>query len=393
MNARVLFVDHTAVLGGGELSLRDICARSGAAGAVLLLSDGPFRGLLESAGVPVQVLELGGSLRAVRRDGAGRSAAAAAGLAAATWKLTRVARGFDLVYANSQKAFVISALAARLARRPVIWHLRDILSEEHFDRGNIRLVTRLANLCATRVIANSRATAAAFMEQGGRADKVRVVHNGIDPTDFARVTEADVATVRGELGGRGCPLVGVFGRFHPWKGQHVAMDVLARLPGVHGLFVGDALFGEQDYVAQVRSQARELGLEERVHFLGFRSDIPRLMRAVDIVLHTAEAPEPFGRVLVEAMLAGRPVVTGRAGGAVEIVVEGETGLLVTPGDVEGYAAAVRSLLADPERRAALGAAGAQRAVREFSLDAMVRGVSEEMEAATTGRGPRIAAVT
>jgi glycosyltransferase involved in cell wall biosynthesis len=168
------------------------------------------------------------------------------------------------------------------------------------------------------------------------------------------------------------------------------MDVLARLPGVHGLFVGDALFGEQDYVAQVRSQARALGIEGRVHFLGFRSDIPRLMRAVDVVLHTAEAPEPFGRVLVEAMLARRPVVAGRAGGAVEIVVEGETGLLVTPGDVEGYAAAVRALLADPERRADFGAAGAERAAREFSLDAMVRGVASEIEAATARRALRIA---
>ncbi len=381
MTARVLFVDHSAVLGGGELSLLDISRRFQDTSTVLLLSDGPFRELLRSEGVRVELLDAGTSLLAVRRDGAGWSASALVGLARVVSRLAWVAREYDVLYANSQKAFVVSALAGGIARRPVIWHLRDILSETHFGRANIRLVTALANLFAHRIIANSRATASAFVAQRGRAAKVRVVYNGIDARDFAGATEADALEVRKELGVGDGHLVGVFGRFHPWKGQHVAVDVLARLPDAHAVFVGGALFGEQDYVAQVRRRVRELGMENRVHFLGFRSDLPRLVRAVDVVLHTAEAPEPFGRVILEGMLAARPVVAARAGGAVEIVQEGVTGLLIPPGDVPAFTEAVRSLLADPERRAALGRAGLQRAIRDFSLETMLTGVAVEIAAA------------
>jgi glycosyltransferase involved in cell wall biosynthesis len=385
VTARVLFVDHSAVLGGGELSLLDIAHERRETCAVLLLSDGPFRELLQSKGVRVRLLEAGASMLAVRRDGAGRSAAAAAGIATLTWKLARMAREFDLLYANSQKAFVVAALAGRMARRPVIWHLRDILSEAHFGRANIRLVTVLANGFAHRVIANSQATASAFIAQRGRAAKVRVIHNGIDGRAFARVTEADAAAVRQELGVGDQHLVGVFGRFHPWKGQHVAVDVLAGLPDTHGVFVGGALFGENDYVAQVHGRARALGMDHRVHFLGFRSDLARLMRAVDVVLHTAEAPEPFGRVILEGMLAGRPVVAAHAGGAAEIVQEGVTGLLIPPGDVGAFRTAVGSLLVDPARRAALGRAGYERASRDFSLEAMLAGVAGEI-ATAVGEG-------
>lgn len=390
MNPRVLFVDHSAVLGGGELSLLDIGRRYRQTSTVLLLSEGPFRDLLQSEGVPVKVLNAGRAVLAVRREGARVSAAMATGLAGLVWKLAGAARDFDLLYANSQKAFVVSALAGAIARRPVIWHLRDILTEDHFGRANIRLVTVLANLFAARVIANSEATMSAFVARGARAGKVRVVHNGIDARPFAGLTEEDARAVRAELGVGDRPLVGVFGRFHPWKGQHVAVEVLAGLPEAHALLVGDALFGEQDYVARVRARVRELGMEHRVHFLGFRSDLPRLMRAVDVVLHTAQAPEPFGRVILEGMLAARPVVAARAGGAVEIVREGVTGLLVPPGDVGAFVVAVGGLLADPARRVSLGRAGYERASRDFSLDAMLAGVAREIASAVPDGGHRSA---
>src|SRR5687767_6528151 len=112
--ARVLFVDHSAVLGGGELSLLDISRRYRETSTVLLLSDGPFRDLLQSAGVRVQLLDAGASVLGVRRDGGGRSLRAAAGLAAVVWRLSRVARGYEVLYANSQKAFVVAALAGRM---------------------------------------------------------------------------------------------------------------------------------------------------------------------------------------------------------------------------------------------------------------------------------------
>ena len=128
------------------------------------------------------------------------------------------------------------------------------------------------------------------------------------------------------------PLIGVFSRLAPWKGQHIVLQALAGLPGVHGIFAGSALFGEDAYAASLRVLASELGIADRVVFLGQRGDVPALMRAVDIVVHPSVDPEPFGRTLVEAMLARTPVIATDAGAASEILGGGEAGMLVPPGD-------------------------------------------------------------
>jgi glycosyltransferase involved in cell wall biosynthesis len=320
-------------------------------------------------------------MRAVRKTTAIPSPRAALGAFGVARRVAAEARDFDLLYANSQKAFVVAAVAGRLARRPVLWHLRDILDREHFSGANVRLVIALANRAAVRVVANSQATADAFVAAGGLAHRVRVVHNGIDPAPFVGSGggDEDAASVRGELGvPAGAPLVGVFGRLSPWKGQHVLIDALTRLPTTHAMLVGAPLFGEDAYAERLAADAKALGVDGRVHFMGFRADVPRLTRAADVVVHTSTAPEPFGRVLVEGMLAARPVIATDAGGAREIVRHGETGILVPPGDADALADAVASLLANRDAMAAMGAAGRARALAHFSLGATLRGVAAQV---------------
>jgi glycosyltransferase involved in cell wall biosynthesis len=361
------------------LSLLDIARAQRGTSRVLLFAGGPFCDRLADAGVDVEVLPADSAVLAIKREATLGSLVAALRVPKLVRRLARTARDYDLLYANSEKAFVVAALAGAVARRPVLWHLHDILSAAHFSAINIRAVVLLANAFSARVVANSEATAKAFIAAGGNASKVHVVYNGFDPLPFAAVTEAEARTVREELGVREAPLVGVFGRLHPWKGQHVAVDALARLTGVHAIFVGDALFGEEAYVRAVQHRVRERGIEDRVHLLGFRADIPLLMRAVDVVLHPSVAPEPFGRIIVEGMLAGRPVVAARAGGALEIVRHDMTGLLVAPGDDAVIADAVATLVADPSRRATMGHAGRERARQLFNIDAMLAAVTRHIE--------------
>jgi glycosyltransferase involved in cell wall biosynthesis len=244
----------------------------------------------------------------------------------------------------------------------------------------IRLDVTLANACASRVIANSRASAAAFVEQGGRPDLLRVVHNGISAAPFDAVTDDEVTTARRDLGLGDAPLVGIFSRLGKWKGQDVALDALESVPDAHLLLVGDALFGEEAYVASLHAQAARLGLTDRVHFLGFRSDIPRLMRMVDVVAHTSSAPEPFGRVVVEGMLARRPVIATAAGGVPEIVRDG-TGVLVPPGDARALASAMTRLLSDPAFADDIARQGRLHATTFFTVEAMVDRKTSHIEAA------------
>ena len=369
--ARILFVNHTAVLGGGELCLRDIASYFRDGSAVLLFADGPFRALLESDGVTTEVLSPGAAVMDVKRDSERIPVGALWGLARLSVQVARRSRHYDMLYANSQKAFIVAALVGFTTRRRVIWHLHDILNAEHFSAGNIRTAVFLANNCATRVIANSRATAEAFIAAGGRGQKVVVIHNGIAPERFGGVNQSETEAIRHGLGIGHAPLLGVFGRLHHWKGQHVALAALASIPGAHLLVVGDALFGEVGYREELRALASQLGVAHRVHWLGFRKDIPELMAATDIVLHTSVAPEPFGRVIVEAMLSRRPVVATLGGGANEIVQMPETGRLIPPGDPGALAEAVRALLDRPDQRLAMGRAGRARAEAMFGLQAIL----------------------
>jgi glycosyltransferase involved in cell wall biosynthesis len=340
---RVLFVDHTGQLGGAELILLDVVAgwkRS----SVFLFERGPLSEVLSERRLELTISRWGGGLSKFRRDSSWLTALPLAGrLAAIVVEIARASRAHDIVYANSQKAFVLSAIATALVRRPLIWHLHDIISPDHFGTVQRRSQILLANHCATKVIVPSQATAAAFVAAGGRCDRVEVVPNGLAlPPEPSSPDE-----LRRELGLPPGPLVGVFSRLARWKGQHVLLEALGNLPAVSCIVVGDALFGEQAYAARLKQMVLELGLADRVRFLGHRSDVPRLMKAVDAMVHPSIDPEPFGRTLVEAMLAQVPVIATDAGAAPDILEQGRAGTLVAPGDPHALAAAIAAVLAKP----------------------------------------------
>jgi glycosyltransferase involved in cell wall biosynthesis len=262
---------------------------------------------------------------------------------------------------------------AKRRGQPLVWHLRDILTAEHFSPVLRRVAVYFGNRYATRIVCNSQATADALIAAGGDRAKITVVHDGVDAAPFD--VPADIAELRAQIAPGAPTLVGLFGRLTPWKGQHVLLEAIATIPSAHAVLVGDALFGEQAYAATLYERAAQPDLGGRVHFLGFRSDVPALMRAMDILAHTSTASEPFGLVIVEGMLARRPVIATAAGGALEIVLPQQTGLLVAPGSVAELHDALQRLLANPAEAARLAAAGRERAERHFSLAALFHGLS------------------
>ena len=371
----VLFLDQSGELGGAELSLLDIVTRRQGRTEVCLMSDGPFARRLEQGKVAVSLWGDGAALTVRRGDGMGAVFRAVPALAATVRSVARRARQFDVIHANTLKAFVVAAVSKPWHRRPVIWHLRDLLTPEHFSATLRRSTVRLARLSGAHVIANSQATADAFISLGGRADAA-VVYNGIDAAPFdavdavaARQRLVDETGLNGDL-----PIVGVFSRLAAWKGQHVLVEALAGVPELQAVIVGGPLFGEQAYETRLRAQIAQLGLDHRIRLLGFRADIPALMSAVDIVAHTSTSAEPFGRVIVEGMLAGKPVIATRAGGATELISDGETGRLVTPGDKDDLARALKAVARDPEASRAMSLRANQHARSHFHVDDYVRQV-------------------
>ncbi len=383
---RVLFVDHTAALGGAELCLLDTARGAGEESAVILFEDGPLANRLRDNGVSVHILSASRALGRVRRDGAPPVIAASLGVAALAMRLARFARRYDVIYANTQKAFVVATVAGIVARRPVVWHLHDLLTTEHFGRKQLRVAVGLARRFAAAVVANSGATRDAYIAAGGRPDHVHVVFNGISPVPFDAVRADDVARVRQELGVADAPLVGLFGRLAPWKGQMVLLEALVGMPGVHALLVGDALFdADRAFALSLGELVGTLGLRDRVHALGFRDDVPTLMRACDIVVHASTSPEPFGRVIVEGMLAGRPVIATSAGGAMELIDDGTNGLLVPPGDADALGLAAQRLLGDTGLSDRLAASALRDARARFATETIRSQIGRVLSKVTAER--------
>jgi glycosyltransferase involved in cell wall biosynthesis len=344
---RIFFLDQSGKPGGAELCLIDIAKPYRDRALVGLFANGSFKNLLQQNHIPVEVLTTQ-AIQVQKESNFIQGLKSLGQLIPLMTKVVKKAHEYDLIYANTQKALVVGAIASYFSGRPLVYHLHDILSPEHFSRTNLRIAVNLANSFASLVIANSQASKTAFIKAGGRQDIIQVVYNGFEPKTY-QIDESTINKLQQDLGFAGKFVVGHFSRLAPWKGQHILIDAIAKCPSqVTAILVGDALFGEQNYVQQLHQQVAKLGLENRVKFLGFRSDIPQLMSACNLITHTSTSPEPFGRVIVEAMLCQKPVVAAKAGGAMELVEHGLNGFLVTPGEPQELAQVITTCLQETE---------------------------------------------
>ncbi|MEM9110809.1 MAG: glycosyltransferase family 4 protein [Planctomycetota bacterium] len=376
-----LFLDQSGELGGAELALLDILIGRGSRDQVVLFCEGPFAALLRERQVDVQVRSL--STRVQKHSRLWDQLMTVPAVFGASKYLAGIAKEHGVIFANTQKAAVLGAIAGRVSKRPLIWFLHDLLDADHFSSANRRAVIAITNRWGSYVISNSQATDDAYRKAGGKLPTT-VIYNGIDEDSFDRVADQASRTIRTELSVPDSSLlVGVFGRLTPWKGQDILLDALARkeLADIHAVVVGEALFTGEDraYAEHLRSRAASPSYSDRVHFLGHRNDVPKLMKACDVIVHTSTSPEPFGRVIVEGMLAGKPVIATNAGGAKEIISDGINGLLVEPGSVKCLANAISSLRSNPARGDELALAGRARAEQDFSVQQMVRGVNRVIE--------------
>jgi glycosyltransferase involved in cell wall biosynthesis len=374
---RILFVDQSGQLGGAEICLLPLAVRCTRRSEVLLLSDGPFRGRLQAEGVRVSV-DAHARISDIKKDRVRFTAfAALPGIVRQVRSIATRAKPFDIVFLNTQKALILGALGHALHQKPTVWHVHDIVSRDHFGRMHLLLIKWAVKVGVDHVIANSRASADALIELTGLPrSAVPVVHNGVDIERFGGDQEEAPALTsqRRVLLGLSADafLVGLFGRFTPWKGQHVALDAIARVPNAHLVLIGDALFGETGYAQSLRAQAEALGITERVHFAGFQHDVASWMKVMDVIVHASTQPEPFGLVIIEAMAAGKPVIASDGGAVPEILRDRENGLIVEPDDALKLAAAISTLQREPELAARLAAQGRADAGQHFSIERYLR---------------------
>lgn len=283
----------------------------------------------------------------------------------------------DVVHTHSSKAGVLgrwASLRTRIGARVHTPHTFAFLFAALFGpakRALYRSIESRYGRRTDRMIAVSSSEAATIRASGVvDPDRIRVVPNGLDPSPFEQAR----APERAALGTpEGAPVAAVVGLLYEAKGQDLALEALARdgLADLHLWLVGE---GERrgDYEAT----ARDLGVAERAHFLGWRDDVPALLAGADfLVLPSRWEGMPY--VVLEALAAGTPVVAARVDGVLDVLEEGATGFLCEVGDAADLARACGRMLAlSPEERRAMGRRGRDVVRARFSIDAMVRGTVE-----------------
>lgn len=273
--------------------------------------------------------------------------------------------GARILHGNSPHTNLAAALVGRRLGCRVVWHERTLPESHHWD------VDHWFSFLPDRIICNSAAVGQRF---GGSSHRVVVIRNGVPLQRF--FPSAGGTAVRRELGlGPEDVAVGIIGNFTPWKQHELFLRAVALLaPSVRQtrffLVGGEVFAANSGREAALRAEARRLGLEGRVTFLGVREDMPAVMDALDIAVSTAEV-EACSRAILEAMASGTPVVAADAGGNPELVADGETGLLFPPGRPEALARALRRLIEDAPERKAMGQAARARAEARFSIERQV----------------------
>jgi len=267
----------------------------------------------------------------------------------------------DLVHCHSRRgADVLGGLAASFAHVPAVVSRR-------VDNTELRLVAGLRYRPFRKVIAISEAIAAVLRDRGIEDFRLEVIRSAVDTEAFSQAP--DCASMRREFGlDEDMIAIAVAGQLIPRKGHRHLLQAMSTLRLTHPK-VRLVIFGEGYLNNQLRAQASALGLGDAVQFAGYRDDLDALIGCFDLFVHPASA-EGLGIAVLKASAAGLAVVACDAGGLRESVVDGQTGLLVAPGDADALGQAIRTLVDDEAMRANLGAAGRERMQNEFSIATM-----------------------
>ncbi len=378
--ARILFIDHTAKMSGGEIALLHLVAgldRARFHVRVLVFAEGWMVEALRAEGVEVEVMPLSPKVSEVRKDAIGVGMlvkiATVFRVLAFVLRTAKYIRAFApaIVHTNSLKSDIIGGLAGRLAGRriKVIWHIRDRISSDYLPAPVVWVFRRLCRSVPTCVVANSLSTLETVKLPPTKRGEL--VYSGANLAGGRVVYDGTPEAISEPVESPAHPVIGLVGRITRWKGQHVfiraAAEVLKKFPHARFHIIGAPLFAEKAYEEELHELVKTLGVEHAVEFKGFRTDISQVVSELQILAHASITGEPFGQVVIEGMIAKKPVVATRGGGIPEIVVDGVTGILVPMGDSEAMAGAICRLLGDSELSMRMGRAGYARVLERFTI--------------------------
>lgn len=378
---KILFVSHSSELNGAELWLLDALKGIDREKYGLLLAlprPGPLEEEARALGAWTEIVPMKWWI--TERANIWRQPLAWLLNIRSVFRLSKMIRSrkIDLVFSNSAAA-AVGAFAARKRHIPHIWAIHELLRGDrvilHFLFGR-RALAKFITRHSSRVIVNSLATLKAFRD----LERVVLIHNGIETEGRERDISRE-SKLREELGIREDDIViGVVGKIYEGKGQREVIQAVAELapqfPHLKLLVVGDPK--DSRYYRRLQNLVRQKNLEKAVVFTGYRRDLPDLLGLMRVMV-IASVVESFGRVAIQAMASGVPVLAVRAGGIPEIIRPGENGFLIESREPAEIALALGEILNDPANVLPVIHRGLQTVREHFSLEIQVRKVEGLIE--------------
>ena len=280
-------------------------------------------------------------------------------------------KGIHLIVTNGIKCHFIGVLLSLVTKTRLIWHVRDLI-EIGWLKWMLRLMGRFF---PDKIITNSHAVGDIFSGNG----REETVYNGIDLSHFDLGINGQKVRSMFNIG-KDTKLIGTIGHFAPLKGFEELIEAMGEVIregfNIELAIVGGATYpNSNSYKQKLLSLVYSMGLKDRIIFAGFQQNIPELMASFDIFVLPSRS-EGFGRVNLEAMAMGKPVISTNVGGIPEVVLDGVTGILVPPGNSKDLAHAIMRLLNDYELRESIGKQGRRRVEEHFTLQAHAQRIEE-----------------
>jgi glycosyltransferase involved in cell wall biosynthesis len=264
------------------------------------------------------------------------------------------------VYTNTQKAHLIGVIGSKIARIPCLSHFRDILP----DTMLTKIWLYIFCLFTTKIIAISKAV----RDRLPIKRKIKIIYNGVKmyPSSLQKSNSKCI--------------IGYVGQIARWKGVEYFIKaaglIQKELPKANFIVVGGAIFGDTQYLKELKQLALNLSLNGKLQFVGKKEDPIPYINKLDILVHPPVEPEPFGRILIEASLLGKPIVASHIGAIPEIIKDEETGILVPPRDSSAIASAIKRLINNPEFAKSMGERAKERAIKYFNVNKMVKEIEK-----------------
>lgn len=365
---KIAFYNHTSTVSGAEISLLLTAKYVTEAHPIIFAPEGELLQKARNQGIEVVALP---SYRARMTRNPFLLVVYVMGMLWAGWKLALLMKKsqVDLIHANSIRAGIMAGLFRWYHRLPVVWHIRDMPPQGYI--GN--LIKRLAGSTAKALICISESVLQS-MEHPSVAKRCHLVHNGVELKSFHDEEKQRIkGHIRSELQTpQEAQVLAIIGQIAPWKRQEDAIEAFASL--IRGernavlWIVGEAKFRQENerYLVRLQEMVKAFGLEDKVIFTGFREDVLEICCAADLLLLCSDH-EPFGRVIIEAMSQGTPVVGTRGGGVPEIIDHGVSGFMYEIGNTDELAQYIRQVLDDKAVWSLLSQNGQERVREMFSI--------------------------